>query len=256
METPNTAEVNQNAQTPAPVNLTEVVKKQYWPVSQLEAAQPAIGKVIEAVQSVNGTLTFNFDTEKELPEGYGMAIVPISKKDKESGKMVTMGACIAAIPDYDAVVSDPDGAKFARTAVEDKFIAKVANAVRPRSDGSVASSVPFSLHDFITSNRPEGVYVAYRKLASAYVKLLKKQGLKLMTDSILRMVLESKAFAEAQFPKVPQKSWEGLLDAMIAKARAEGMEPGAMIEWRATRDNAGMPVDEETDLSDLDFSNI
>ena len=80
--------------------------------------------------------------------------------------------------------------------------------------------------------------------------------LKLMTDNILRSILESAAFAESQFPKVPQASWEKLLDSMIGKAEKDGMQVGMLADWRKTRDAAGLPSDDEVDLSGLDFASM
>lgn len=232
------------------------IKKEFWGQAQLEVAQETVNKVIETVTNANGKLTFNFDPEAEFPKGYGLAVVPICKKNEASGTMETLGAAIGAIPDYATVIESPEGAAYAKEVVETALMAKLANAVRPRADGNVAASVPFSLEDFITSNRPEGVLVAFRKLSGAYVKLLKGQGLKLMTDGILRSVLESAAFAESQFPKVPQTSWEALLDSMIKKAVEGNMVPGMLEDWRKTRDQAGMPTAEDVDLSGLDFTNV
>jgi len=244
------------AATTAPVaNPMNGIAKQYWNVTQLEVAQATVNTVMETVNAASGIMKFNFDPEKDFPEGFGLAVVPICKKD-DSGAMQTLGAAIGAIPDYSALVAVPEGMAFAQSVVETALMAKLANAVRPRADGNVASSIPESLEDFITSNRPEGVLVAFRKLAGAYVKLLKGQGLKLMTDGILRSVLESAAFAESQFPKVPQASWEALLDSMIARAEKDGMQAGMLVDWRKDRDNAGLPTDEDVDLSGLDFSKI
>lgn len=250
----NEAEVAETLATPT-TNAMNAIKKQFWNISQLEVAQATVNSVMEIVNRAGGTLKFNFNPEGDFPEGYGLAVVPICKKDG-ANVMQTLGAAIGAIPDYSALVTTTEGSAFAQDVVETALMAKLANAVRPRADGNVAASVPFSVEDFITSNRPEGVLVAFRKLAPAYVKLLKSQGLKLMTDNILRSVLESSAFAESQFPKVPQASWEALLDSMIAKAGTAGMVVGMLADWRKDRDTAGLPSDDEVDLSGLDFSAV
>jgi len=243
--------------TTAPVvnPLNKAVKKAYWGVAALEVAQATVNATMEAVNAVGGVLKFNFDPEKEFPNGYGLAVVPICKKD-DAGAMQTLGAAIGAIPDYSLLETTPEGKAFAQSVVETALMAKLANAVRPRSDGNVAASVPFTVEDFITSNRPEGVLVAFHKLVGAYVKLLKGQGLKLMTPNILRTILESAAFAESQFPKVPQASWEKLLDSMISKSETEGLQAGMLVDWRKTRDEAGLPSDDEVDLSGLDFADL
>jgi hypothetical protein len=97
--------------------------------------------------------------------------------------------------------------------------------------------------------------LAYRKFANAYVKVLKKKGLKFITESILRQTLQSKAFAEQQFPSVPQDKWVQILDSMIARANAEQIAVGMLSEWKQTRDSATL-ADKDVDLSDLDFDSI
>lgn len=232
------------------------VKREFYDVAKLEAGSQAAEYATAAAEAINGTVVYNFDVEKEFPEGYGLAIIPLQKKSKDDGTMQRIGVAIGAVPSFDLMMQDKDGAQYAKQAVEDSLMAKLANATRPRSDGQTAASVPFTLQDFVTSNRPEGVLVAFRKLAPAYVKVLKDKGLKLMTDGILRSILESKAFAEDQFPSIPQTTWEGLLDSMLAKAAEKNLNPGLLEEWRKTRDEAGMPSDGDVDLDGLDFSKI
>lgn len=232
------------------------VKREFYDVSKLEAGSAAAEYATEAAEAINGIVVYNFDVEKDFPEGYGLAVIPLQKKDSESGTMQRVGVAIGAVPSFELMMQDKDGAEYAKQAVEDALMAKLANATRPRADGSTAASVPFTLQDFVTSNRPEGVLVAFRKLAPAYVKVLKDKGLKLMTDGILRSILESKAFAEDQFASIPQETWEGLIDSMIAKANEKSMAPGLLEEWRKTRNEAGMPSDGDVDLEGLDFSKI
>lgn len=234
----------------------ENVKREFYDVSQMEKAQDAAMYATEAAEAEKGQVVYNFDIEKEFPEGYGLAVIPLQKKNKELGAMERIGVVIGAIPDFSTIMEDKAGAVFCKQAVEDALMAKLANATRPRADGNTAASVPFSLQDFITSSRPEGVLVAFRKLAPAYVKVLKDKGLKLMTDGILRSIMESKAFAEDQFASVPQSTWEGLIDSMIAKAKEKDLNPGLLEEWRKTRNEAGMPSDGDVDLDGLDFSKI
>ena len=232
------------------------VKKVYFTSAQLNDAQTEIEKVNAIAEEHGLDMIFNFDTEKEFPAGYGIAIVPVAKRDKQAEKNVVVGVAVAAIPDLETVAASENGNAFIVKAVSGNMIAKLANAVRPRGEsGESAASVPFTVEDFITSNRPEGLLEAYREYQSAYVKVLKKKGLKFITDSILRQVLQSAAFAEQQFPSVPQDKWEQILDSMIARAKKEGIAPGMLTEWRETRDSATLS-DRDVDLSDLDFDDV
>ena len=230
------------------------IKKAYFPSVKLPDAQVIIDSMNAVCSEYNLAVVFNFDTEKEFPVGYGIGIVPISKR--HAGETITLGVAIAAIPDIATVQDHENGMQFVLDAVVGNMMAKLANAVRPRGDNNeTASSIPFSVEDFITSNRPEGVLLAFRKYANAYVKVLKKGGLKLLTESILRQALQSKAFAEQQFPKVGQDKWLAILDNMIARAEADDMAVGMLAEWRKTRDSATLQ-DDDVDLADLDFADL
>ena len=230
------------------------VKKNYFPSAKLAEAQVEIDKVIEIATEHELGMIYNFEPEKEFQSGYGIAIVPVSKRANKEN--VIVGVCIAAIPDLESVQQHENGKQFVQDAVVGNMIAKLANAVRPRANtGESAASIPFSIEDFITSNRQEGVLQAYRAYASSYVKVLKDKGLKFLTDSILRQTLQSAAFAEQQFPSVPQDKWVQVLDSMIARAAKEGMAPGMLTDWKSTRDSAVLQ-DRDVDLSELDFDEI
>lgn len=230
------------------------IKKQYFPSGKLADAQLAIEKANATAEEHDLGMVFNFDPEVEFPVGYGIALVPVTKNI--GGKNTTISIAVAAIPDLETVAAFEGGSQFIAKSVVSSMIAKLANAVRPRGEtGETAASIPYSVADFITSNRPEGVLLAYRKLASAYVKVLKKKGLLYITESILRQILQSAAFAEQQFPTIDQEKWEQILDSMIIRAEADDLVPGMLVEWRKTRDSAEL-VDANIDLSDIDFDDI
>jgi len=67
--------------------------------------------------------------------------------------------------------------------------------------------------------------------------------------------LQSKAFAEQQFPKVGQDKWLAILDNMIARADADGIAVGMLAEWKTTRYSATLS-DDDVDLADLDFADL
>lgn len=230
------------------------IKKAYFPMAKLAEAQTTIDAMNGVCAEYNLAVVFNFDTEKEFPAGYGIGIIPIAKRS--GGENIVLGVAISAIPDVETVKEHENGNAFVVDAVVGNMMAKLANAVRPRGENNeTASSIPFTVEDFITSNRPEGVLLAFRKYANAYVKVLKKGGLKLLTESILRQALQSKAFAEQQFPKVGQDKWLAILDNMIARAEADDIAVGMLAEWKTTRDSATLQ-DDDVDLADLDFADL
>ena len=230
------------------------IKKQYFPSAQLDKAQVIMGSMNAIANQYNLDVVFNFDVEKDFPAGFGIGIVPIAKRSK--GETVVLGVAIAQIPDIETIQNHENGNQFVLDAVSNNMMAKLANAVRPRGDNDeTASSIPASVEDFITSNRPEGVLLGFNTYASAYVKVLKKSGLKLLTTSILRQALQSKAFAEQQFPRVTQDKWLKILDSMIVRADKDGIAVGMLADWKQSRESAEL-VNDDVDLADLDFGGM
>lgn len=230
----------------------ESVKRSYFNSAQLADAQQLIGNITENGAAQGIAVRFNFDPAKPFADGYGVAIVPITKRTDERGN-ITTGVAIAAIPDLATVQAHPLGSQYIMDTVINSMINKLANAVRPRGESAtVSASVPFTVEDFLTSNRAEGVLLAFRQLAPVYVKVLKKKGLKFMTEGILRQTLQNAAFAEQQFPRIGQDKWELILDNMINTATEEEIAVGILTEWRETRDSIVMQ-DDNIDLSDLSF---
>ncbi len=230
----------------------DAVKRSYFPSLKLTEAQSLIGAITENASAQGIAVRFNFDPTKEFVAGYGIAIIPITKRTDERGNIVN-GIAIAAIPDIETVQAHQLGQQYVVDTVINSMINKLANAVRPRGDaGTVSASVPFTVEDFLTSNRVEGVLLAFRQLAPVYVKVLKKKGLKFMTEGILRQTLQNAAFAEQQFPKIGQDKWQLILDNMIATATEEKIAVGILTEWKETRDSIEI-MDDDVDLSDLSF---
>lgn len=247
-------EVVDESTTEAAETTTKVddIKKEYFPSAKLADAQVAIEKATTIAADHGLEVVFNFDTEKDFPAGYGISIFPIAKRINNVNQ--TIGVAIGAVPDLATVQQHENGQQYITDSVIGSMVAKLANAVRPRNaDGDTASSIPFSVDDFITSNRPEGVLLAFREFAGTYVKVLKKKGLTFMTESILRQTLQSAAFAAQHVPNVPQDKWVQIIDSMIARAEAAGIAVGMLAEWKETRDSATLK-DAAVDLSDLDFS--
>lgn len=230
------------------------IKKQFFSGEQLGEAETAIQNAINAADAIEGAkVIWNFDPAKDMEEGYGIIIQPINQRDPELNKTVVVGVGIGAVPEYAKIADVKTGADWIRQTVENAIQAKFANAIRPKADGESAASVPFSVDDFITSQRAEGVLVAYRKLAKSFIELLRKKGLKLMNEQLLRQVLQSAAFAEQHFPSIKQEVWDTILGKMVTMAEKENLAPGMLVEWKATRATAGLPEVQDIDVTDFDF---
>ena len=239
------------------------VKRTYFPIEKLAIAETEAQKAMDAAGKIaDAKVVFNFDPDKGLPDGYGMAIIPIGKKAKNEkgedvGERITIGVCIAAIPTLAELQKTAEGVDYITNSIADALVTRVANAVRPRADGSTAHVIPSIVADFITSNRPEGVLAGYNSVAPAWVTLLRNKGMTLLTKELLRSILSSTAFASTgPYAKVPQTTWVTILEGMIASAAKANLTTVAMQDWLTTRDTSGMPHKDDVDLSDLDFSKM
>lgn len=247
-QTEATGQPSETAMEPETFTM-ESVEKRYFAPDQLQEAQDYLGKVTGVCP--DGTIKRNFDPEETFPDGYGLAVVPISKRVEGQGN-VPIGVAVAAIPDPASVAQHDKGGEFIRSAITDVFMSKVANACRPRPDGTTATTIPFSIEDFIESRRGRESLKAFTEVASAFVKALRKKGIKFMTPGLLRQTLQSKAFAVTQFEKINQDAWQKVLDAMIVKAKAAGLDPAILVNWKETRDSVEVIEIEDLDLDDLD----
>jgi len=230
----------------------QALKKQYFTPTQSDQASEAINVAVAACEASNGVVVFNFDTSKEVTEGYAIIVAPINQRNSES-KNEVVGVSIGAVPTYDLFMTSPEGTAWIKEQTTNAILAKLANAVRPSTKtGEISATRPYTITDFITSNRSDGVLVAYRTLAPKYIKALKAKGITNLTDATFRQTLQSTAFAEATFEKIKQTTWVSIIHKMIASAEKEGMIAGSLTEWIETRDSAGMPQVVEIDFDGLD----
>ncbi len=232
--------------------LGDVVKRYFSPDQLQDEAQAAVSKIVAIAKT--GEIKRNFNPEEPFPEGYGLAVIPLSKRnttDPGSGN-ITIGVAIAAIPDPEMVGAHDKGGDFIRAIITDTFISKVANACRPRADGTTAPTIPFEIMDFLESRRGRESLKAFSEIAPRFVKALRKKGISYMTAQLLRQTLQSKQFAETQFEKIPQEAWQKVLDGMVVKAREAGLDPAVLVNWQETRDATEVADIGEIDLEEFD----
>lgn len=243
-----------SAEANKPFTLADVERRYFPPVEVADAAA-----YIAKIESIAGLdpkdVKRNADLEKDgLPEGYGVAILPINKRTKDADgepTTVTTGIGIFAVPDFATIAETERGQEFIRSVVMDQCMNKAANSVRPRTAGAAPVSMPFTLEDFIESRRGSGNLKTFTEIAPAVVKFLKKKGAPHMTSKLLRSTLASATFAEQQFPGIDQTVWEKLLANMVEMARKQGLDPAILHSWINTRNEAD--IDElELDMDDLE----
>lgn len=239
------AGANTEANAPEAFGLDDIDRRYFGP-DQLEVEAQDYVNLVTSIPDVS--IKSNF--EGDIPEGYGLAIMPISKRGDEGTEVI--GVVMAAVPDPETIAAHEKGADFLRDVLLGNMMAKVANSVRPRANGTTAGSIPFTVESFIEGGRRSGSLKTYTSIASKFVKALKGMGLKFITSGILKQTLQSASFAESQFSSVEQENWEKVLNNMIAFAKSEGLDPAILSHWLETRNEAEADVDNELDFSAFD----
>lgn len=233
-------------ETEAKMTLQDVAAKSFSP-SDMDKAQEYIGQVVGVCADENVDPVFNFDTDKELPEGYGLSVIPMSERVAGSGNVVR-GVTIAAVPMVSSILEADGGLAWIQKQIGSIINRAVKAAATPNEDGAI-TSLPLQIVDFITSTRTSALS-AFNAIAPLYVKALKDKGLKFINKGLLRQVLASAAFAEQQFPRVGQENWEVVIKSMIAHAAKENEDAGILAHWLKTRDQI------EVDTAEIDLSDI
>lgn len=223
------------------------IERRYFAPDHLQDANEYINEAIAICENEGVQPIMNFDADADFPDGYGLAVIPITKRVAEQGN-VTIGISVDAVPSFDLVMDDEQGAEYVRKLVQADFLRQIATASKPREDGQL-TSIPFKLLDFVTSTRKGGLE-AFNAVASIFVTVLKKKKLKFMTKVLLRQILSSASFAEQQYPNIDQQSWVTVLNAMIAQNKKNGIEAGVLQHWIDTRDEVEV-TEQDIDLSDL-----
>lgn len=236
----------------------EDVQQRYFTPSELEEASEYMSQVAKVCPP--DELKANFDGEN-VKEGYGIGVYPIKKRSDVKGEgNVTIGIAICQMPDPDTIAALPEakGIEFIRNSVIDKLFAKISQSYRPRANETEAerkkreTSVPVEIEAFMTSARGDGSLKTFTALAPDFVKALRKMGFRLMSPQMLRQVLSSKEFAEAQFPKIDQEKWVQLLERMINTAREQKLDPATLTHWKESRDERHVDEVEDINFDELD----
>lgn len=225
----------------------QAIKRKHFPSTALEAGQKYITEVLEVCEANGVDPVFNFDAEQEFPDGYGICVIPLTESIPGMG-YVTKGMCIAAVPDYATIADDKAGSSWIEKQVTSALMRQISTAAKAKT-GQI-TSIPYKIHDFVTSARSSDL-AGFNHVASLFVAALKKKGLRLMSKSILRQILASAAFAEQQYPTLPQSNWEAVIKSMIKHAAADGVDTSGLEHWLKTRDVEVVKM-ADVDLSDID----
>lgn len=185
--------------------------------------------------------TMNHDFSEAIPEGYGVAVLPIKhRKDaKEGGGNVVSAVAVTILPDPAFVAQTEAGKNFISQSVIDSFVRRIKGAVKDvmaRKDGA---TLPLSMDSFIAARRASDLMKAWSFISGDLVETLKQAGFKNSINArTLKSVFESAAFAKAFFPRIKQENWEALLSQAAATVAEAGHDPAILRHWLETRDAA------------------
>lgn len=230
----------------------------YGPESE-NAMNDAIGKAQAACAAATNpdtgqpiTPVLNFDPNEDIPEGYGIAILPVDRKNPRKGeKQLRVGLGIVAVPSQQLLRAseEPEVVNWVNDMLLQVCLNKVANSIRPREDGSLPSSIPFSLHDFATTTRPQTTAV-WNEVAPIMLKALQSRDVsfKGVTKDVFRRLLASAEYAKQTAPTIKQKTWALIIEKMKARAKAMNLQTEIFDNMLRTRDE----VTFELTLPELD----
>lgn len=243
--------MNAETQTNEPVAVAglDTIEAKNFEASESQAASDYIQKVVEVCDVNSVEPVFNFDPNEPIPEGFGLSVIPLTKRIAGQG-IVVEGVCISAIPSLDNIVAEVSGSAWIAKQILSIMVRAVKTAASKTAED--ITSIPLKVGDFITSSRASGL-LAFNACAPLYVKALKEKSsrLKFLNKALLRQILSSAAFAEQQLPGVDQAQWVLVINSMIAHAKTEGIESGLLSHWLNTRDQVEVDTG-DIDLSDLD----
>lgn len=210
---------------------------------------------INKIPGVKIAQNFNF-AEQQLPEGYGVAIVPVAQRvevpgqDEKKSKTAIIGIC--AIPSVQLLSETETGSEFLVDAVNNALTSRLASLLRQslnRDHGELV--LPLTVEDFAEGGRRSEANKAFNELAPFWVDALKKHGFKPMTVSILRQLLSSAPYASTVFPDIQQETWEGVIHKMIAAAEKKGLPASGLRAWLETRKDVEPKKADDADLAAL-----
>lgn len=224
------------------------LRREFYPYAQLQEKGERFGQVAEICKTEKAP--FHSNCEKVLTgdeaqkDGWGIAIIPQTERQKEKGNVV-IGVSVVAMPEPETILSSGEaGQTFVREAVIDKLMNRAANFATQKKLKALES-----IEAFIETLKKGEQLATYNDIAPDVVKALKAQGMKTMTNVILRSCLQSRAQAETQYPNVSQEMWVTVLQKMNEIAKTKKLDPSTMQNWLETRDQTEAAEFDDDDIT-------
>lgn len=256
----DTAEGGNSAESPAETSNSEDsgfkspqdVERKIFSPENLTKGSAYITDAVNVFEENNLPVQFSFEPSEPVPDDYSLAVIPLTETIKDKGR-VSIALLIAAIPSVQSMLQDATGAAWAVKKLNDTMIASVKVAAsKIMLEGG--ANLPFSIADFASTGR-SSEYAAFNAMAGDYVKALKKKSasLSFLSKVLLRQILASKQFAEQQFPRIDQRNWVCIIEAMVKSSATQGIPAGILQHWLQTRDDVEVELasDDLSDIGDL-----
>lgn len=249
-----------NGNKPVLPTKTDEIVSQFFTGSQVAThALPIINQIRTLT---NPIINGDWAQKGELPDGYGLLIMPISKTVSASAdgtvkKRVFEHCIIAACPTLPVVLAYQDkdgkatGEEYVESAVLSAMQAKLRNGLS-RTDDPKDAKLAYTVEEFITSaerGAADQGLAAYKHVAPILVKALGKHDIN-VNAQVLRQVLQQTVFAKALFPNVAQNVWQKVISLGKSEAVKAKQKPEIFDRWLETRDSAA----NDTTLADIDFN--
>lgn len=191
----------------------------------------------------------------EIPEGFGLLVQPVQKRDKskqedEKGSLVVTGIILSAVPDIATLLADPKGMHYLRGTLNEAMGRRLKAITVAALKENSAPQLPSTIEGFIEAIRARSPLYTYNQLQERLRKSLEKKGVKLSKE-MLQGVLQSQSFAEQLLPNIAQAQWGIVLDRAIKVASQENLDPAILVNWKTSRDTASFSHVEEAAFDDL-----
>lgn len=243
----------------AKVDMTPIEQPKVFKADELGNVEEYMGAVeaacVAAGHDPEKFVTIGFNEADEIPAGIGIAVIPFKEREKvvekgeEVSRKVVKGVHVLRIPDAGYMLANHVGK--VEDIVNTAFITQLTGMIRRES------KKPQTLAAFLEGTSGSQL-VAFDKIAAGFIKVLGHLAPALdgLSKSKLKACLSSQTKASAYFPTMPEENWDVLLDHMINKAVAAGLEPGAMADWKENRTKVEDQAEIELDFNSLDLDEI
>lgn len=227
-----------NAQTTQP-------ERQYFKPSRFNEGL----ETLKEIQKASIPVITNFDDVAAIPKEHGLLLQPVLERNKakKGGPLVLTSYIAAHVPDLSVVSTTDQGTEYLYDALMESFARRLKQDVAQAEASHMKPKLPTTVEEFTSKEQRDNLF---QNLMQETVRKLKAQGgsLNLITQAILRNVLQSATFAKGMFPGIPQEDWEGVINSMITQAKETNVDTSILDDWKAKRADVEVKAPERIKL--------